>query len=101
MISLYSTLLLLIPSAIEANYVVLDVFSSDEECINAGPVQASIRREVEVCYNLLPEMAAAMGPNFHHKNSYRIDSCANTALYLSASISGFKTVQKMWRYTSR
>jgi hypothetical protein len=68
-----------------ANNAVLDFFSSDACCSNNGPVQASIRREVGVCWNLPPDIPVSF---LLSKKSYRIESCENTSPFLSTSVSG-------------
>lgn len=67
-----------------ANNAVLDIFSSDADCNALGPVQASIRREVGICWNLPPDLLESF---MHSKKSYRIESCENTSPFLSSSVS--------------
>jgi len=72
-----------------ANYGVLDIFSSDADCTGLGAVQASIRREVGICWNLTPEISDCFHlPMFDGKQSYRIESCDNSSPFLTTSISG-------------
>jgi hypothetical protein len=108
--SLFVPLLLISCQLAAANYGVLDIFSSDADCATLGPVQASIRREVGICWNVpygIPDMFSHptmfdnkrvdddVPPVTHPPTvqdaahmSYRIESCQNTSPFLSASVSG-------------
>jgi hypothetical protein len=81
--------------AVAANYAVLDIYSSDEDCSNHhASVQASLRREVGVCWNLPPAIPHPMPSFLHGKKSYRIESCANTYPFFSVSVTGLFSLKE-------
>ena len=99
--SLFVPLLLISCQLAAANYGVLDIFSSDADCATLGPVQASIRREVGICWNVPYGIPETFLPTmFHGKKSYCINSCANTSPFLTASVSGTAEYYDCYRITS-